>query len=363
MSMLYYDLSALRADVWNGDLIVNETLLFTPDPVTKATRPCRLLCRPQKLLRVCSASGLTDYRAGEDYLLEGDRIVPLPGGRMPRFSFEEYFLREPAAISIRSASCPGRFVRYEPDGLELHRRQVLVSYSHAEVCGVPCPPGQLSRLPQAARRLRLKQPLNVLFYGDSFISGCDASGRSGLAPYLPPLDRLTALLLAEAWEHPAIQVSNTAVGGTTSRWGAEQAQERVAALLPDLTVVRFGMNDSGAQILPEAYAQNLRSIIKTGREANPQMEFLLLSSETPNPDCLGWTGLQRSYEPALRALADSLPGCGFLSMGALFDAAARRKGYPSLSANLVNHPNDFMIRIYASAITQALLDSGCEDMR
>ena len=210
MSMPYFDLSALRADVWNGGRIMNETLLFTPDPVAKTTRPCRLLCHPQRILRVCSASGLTDYRADEDYRLEGDCIVPLPGGRMPQFSYEEYFLREPAAIAVCSESCPGRFVRYEPDGLELHRRQVLVSYLHTDVCGVPRPPEQLSRLPHTARRLRMKQPLSVLFYGDSFMSGCDSSGRSGLAPYLPPLDRLTALLLSESWEHPAIRVSNTA---------------------------------------------------------------------------------------------------------------------------------------------------------
>ena len=34
--------------------------------------------------------------------------------------------------------------------------------------------------------------------------------------------------------------------------------------------------------------------------------------------------------------------------------------YPSLSANLVNHPNDFMIRVYAASIVQALLDAGTE---
>ena len=43
-----------------------------------------------------------------------------------------------------------------------------------------------------------------------------------------------------------------------------------------------------------------------------------------------------------------------------FDAASAAKGYPSLSANLVNHPNDFMIRVYAASIVQALLDAGTE---
>ena len=90
------------------------------------------------------------------------------------------------------------------------------------------------------------------------------------------------------------------------------------------------------------------------------MEFLLLASETPNPDCEGWTRFQRAYEQPLRELVRETPGCGFVSIAAPFDAASAAKGYPSLSANLVNHPNDFMIRVYAASIVQALLDAGTE---
>lgn len=349
-----FDLPAVLAPVWCGDFLSYETLLFTPDPASGAILPCRLLCQPTEILRVCSPDLQTEYVQGLDYLVEGQAILRPSTSRMPAFSLDEFFLPSPASLPIASESCPGRYVRYEPNGIEVLRRQVLICYRHEDVCPIPPPENQLPHLPHTALALREKKPLSLLFYGDSFVEGCDASGRSGLAPYLPTFDRLVTMTLAQSFRHPDIRRINTALGGTSSRWGAENAEERLCTHCPDLVILRFGMNDSGAGISPEAFHQNIREILLAGRAQNPEMEFLLLSPETPNPDCSGWTGFQRAYEAPLRSLCAELPGCGFLSMGSLFDAAVAAKGYPSLSANLVNHPNDFMIRIYASAVAWVL---------
>ena len=219
----YFDLKMALAPVWQGDIIRNESLLFTPDPVTGETRPCRLLCAPETILRVCSADLRTEYLPDVDYRVENGCIVRLPEGRLPFFSYDEYFLPQPAEISIASVSCPGRFVRYDPSGAEVLRRQVCVSYTHRGPCPIQPPVSQLPLLPHTAQTLREGRPLTVLFYGDSFMEGCDASGRTGLAPYLPPLDQLVTMALADAYDHPAIRRINTAVGGTTSRCGLEQA--------------------------------------------------------------------------------------------------------------------------------------------
>ena len=109
----YFDLKMALAPVWQGDIIRNESLLFTPDPVTGETPPCRLLCAPETILRVCSADLRTEYLPDVDYRVENGCIVRLPEGRLPFFSYDEYFLPQPAEISIASVSCPGRFVRYE----------------------------------------------------------------------------------------------------------------------------------------------------------------------------------------------------------------------------------------------------------
>lgn len=240
----YFDLKMALAPVWQGDIIRNESLLFTPDPVTGETRPCRLLCAPETILRVCSADLRMEYLPDVDYRVENGCIVRLPEGRLPFFSYDEYFLPQPAEIPIASVSCPGRFVRYDPSGAEVLRRQVCVSYTHRGPCPIQPPVSQLPLLPHTAQTLREGRPLTVLFYGDSFMEGCDASGRTGLAPYLPPLDWLVTMALADAYRHPSIRRINTAVGGTTSRWGLEQAKDRLAAYAPELAVIRFGMNDS-----------------------------------------------------------------------------------------------------------------------
>ena len=118
----YFDLKMALAPVWQGDTIRNESLLFTPDPVTGETRPCRLLCAPETILRVCSADLRTEYLPDVDYRVENGCIVRLPEGRLPFFSYDEYFLPQPAEISIASVSCPGRFVRYDPSFCRTRRR-------------------------------------------------------------------------------------------------------------------------------------------------------------------------------------------------------------------------------------------------
>lgn len=352
----YYNMDHLWADVWNGNSIINETLLFVPDPKTGETLPCRLLCAPDTIFRVCSPDGNVDYVSDLDYVVRDGCIVRLPESRMPYFQMDEYYLKEPASISIDSVFCPGRYVRFEDAGREVHRRQVLISYHHSDKSPIARPTSVLDKLPQAKQRLQNRQGIHIRFYGDSFMEGRDSSGMSGLMPYLPPIDRLTAILLSDLWEHSNIRVSNYALGGTISRWGAEEAKKNLCTECPDLALIRFGMNDGGGGVSPSEFKENMRKMIQIGREVNPNMEFLLISTEVPNPDCKGWTGLQRAYEPVLRELAEEMPGCGFFSMGNLFDVAMQRKGYASITANMVNHPNDFMIRLYASAFAYALYD-------
>ena len=337
-----------------GDTVFRESLLFVPDPRTGQTLPCDLLFEPTGLLQLSAGDGSVLYRPGVDYRVEGRRIFRLPHSAMPCFTMDEFYLRQPASIEIASATCPGRYVRYEPQGLEVHRRQVTASYRHAGQWAGPVPENQLKHLPRTAERLRNGLELRLLFYGDSVMEGCDASGRSGVAPFMPPLDHLVAGMLARKYAHSQIWRVNTALGGTSSRWGLAEVERRVADLAPDLAVVRFGGNDSGQGVSVEELVDNTRAMVGICRRRKPEMEFLLMGPDLPNPDCLGWTGLQRDYGPALKQLAQTLPGCSFLPMEPLHSAIQAIKGYPSMTANCVNHPNDFMIRVYAGAIVQCL---------
>lgn len=350
-----FDIAVAMEPIWKGNVVYHESLLFVPDAKTGQLLPCRLLYPPIEILRVCSGDFSVEYQEGVDYRLENDQIIRLDGSKMPFFSYDEYYLKEPASIPIQSAACPGRYVRYEPNGTEVIKRQVAVTYRHEGVWPGVIPESQLHCLPITAKKLQEKLPLKILFFGDSFMEGCDASGRTGLPPFMPTLDMLVHSFLEQHYQHQRITIANTSVGGTTSRWGVEAVEQRVIAEAADLVIMRFGMNDSGVGIDPEEFIKNIHRIVTTCRQIHPQTEFLLLPPDLPNPDCLGWSRYQHIYWSLLQPYTQQTVGCGYVPFTHIHETIHNRKAYPSMTANCVNHPNDFMIRVYARAIVQSLI--------
>jgi lysophospholipase L1-like esterase len=79
-----------------------------------------------------------------------------------------------------------------------------------------------------------------------------------------------------------ITVHNRAKGGMDSKWGRENAGERVVPLKPDTVTIEFSMNDaiSSRRITVDAARDNLLAMIDTIRRDNPNVEIILL---TMNP--------------------------------------------------------------------------------
>lgn len=327
--------------------------MFFPDPETKEVGSAPLLFPADEIVRIISSDGMIEYQEGIDFLSKNGRIVRTPDSRIPALDYDSFYLPEPASIPIVSAAVPGRYVRFEPGGF-YHKHQVLVTYRHHDEWMALGHPSVVRRLPRSFDRLRRGQELKVVLYGDSLMEGCDASSRCQLPPYLPCFGDLTLEGLSRAYPAARITAVNTAVGGTNSQWGLEEAQTRVADHAPHLVFVNFGMNDSGAPILPEDYRNNMLGIIETVCGKNPEAEFVLLTPGVANPDCLGWTKWQRSYRPMLEELEQTLPGVAVIRLGEGMEAVNTRKRYWDTSGNGVNHPNDFMTRIYAQIILCAL---------
>lgn len=347
------DLQTALKPLWEGDTVFAESVLFFPDPVTGEIGPAPLFYPAEEILRVTSSDFMIEYEENVDYYLENGRLFRTPGSAIPAMDYDAYYLEEPASISIASAGAPGRFVRYEPGGF-YHRKQAAVTYRHSGAWTGLLQPCAADRLPETFRRLEHGAPLKVLLYGDSLMEGCDVSGRCQLPPYLPPFTELFLRWLRERYPQSAVTAVNTAVGGTNSDWGLEQAGSRVAVHEPDLVLVNFGMNDSGWPILPERYEANLRGIIRTVRERKREAEFLLLTPGVAGPDCLGWTKWQPHYRPVLDAIAADTPGVAVVRTGETQELILSRKRYGDVTANGVNHLNDFMTRIYAQVLIRTM---------
>lgn len=144
----------------------------------------------------------------------------------------------------------------------------------------------------------------MALYGDSIAYGCNASSLADdVQPHLPPWGEMVAEGLREHYG-AEVEFLNPSVGGKKSDWGAAHAQELVACHEPDFVMIAFGMNDGSLQVPPEEYRENIRSIIHTVREANPDAEFL--------------PGLHTAAEPrgGYEQGAELLGGAGELPAGA-----------------------------------------------
>ena len=75
---------------------------------------------------------------------------------------------------------------------------------------------------------------------------------------------------------------NVALGGMTSQWGKENAEDLVALLKPDLAWVAFGMTDFWS-ISASEFRRNIEAIMATVRMTRPSCEFILIASMKFDP--------------------------------------------------------------------------------
>ena len=252
-------------------------------------------------------------------------------------------------------------------------RQTVFSYSFdPSTWDGPRPEFKLEKLPRTKQMLEEKQPLNILFFGDSITEGFHASKSMKCAPMLPRWDELVVDALQSQYGS-TIDSLNAAVGGTTSEWGLktmtesmehpEEAQKlgggrvnslkkKLSEYRPDLVFIAFGMNGSFSAV---DYKAHIEGMIAAVRLRNPEAEFILVESMLPNDRWKG-RGLIKQYWDMLNQIARDEEDVITVAVGPVHESMLERKAYGDLSANHVNHPNDFLIRIHAQVILSALID-------
>ena len=89
------------------------------------------------------------------------------------------------------------------------------------------------------------------------------------------------------------------------------------------------------------------------------MNVALVSTMVPNPDATnGWYGNQEMFEAEMRTLADELNekgmGCAVVPMTSMSKAVLETKRFRDVTGNNINHPNDFMGRVYAQVMVETV---------
>ncbi|MBL8991868.1 MAG: SGNH/GDSL hydrolase family protein, partial [Spirochaetia bacterium] len=195
----------------------------------------------------------------------------------------------------------------------------------------------------------------LTFFGDSITVGAQASGfykdtagdKIVNLPYAPLVfERVKKKFPASA----TLVYSNLAVGGKTSAWGVQNIAE-VVGTNPDIAVIAFGMNDGSGKVAVEEYQDNTRKMIEAIRAANAETAIILIAEFSPNPDlALAHYDQRANNRNALRELFQSLDNAAFVDVGHVSRQIVAAKKFQDISGNNINHPNDFLHRIYADLV-------------
>jgi len=342
-----YTLQAYMTPVWEGGVVYNETVMFV-DNADGSVDPAPLLYEPSEILSVRSFDLLTEYQPGIDYTVENGRIALTLCSRIHRWAYSDYYPAHaiPGATFEKTG---GGYIAFG-EGDTFFKTQIAVTYRHkGRWNGVK--PVFAGELKNTLRKLRTGEKVTIVYYGDSITTGANSSNTQ--APFVPIWTRLVTAKLSDSYPKSRIEQINTAVGGTNAKWGCQNAQRLVAAYRPDLTVIAFGMNDAGTPAV--SYAASILGIIEQTRRSNPEAEFILVSPMLPNREVSGFYGNQYRFEKVLSCIADLEQGIAAVPVWSMHKYMLESKRYYDMTGNNVNHPNDFLARVYAQAVSALLV--------
>ena len=362
---MLFDLDKYLTPVWKGDTVYDESVMIVENR-DGSMDPVSLLYPATQVISVMNCQLTVRYEESKDYYLKDGKLVIIPDGRIYRFRYDEYYPLTDENKDVFGIK-DDRFVLWKESDY-FHQRQVAVTYRHETDNSIPIPVYQGGSLKKTVRKLKDKENINILFYGDSITFGWNSSGMSDSAPFLPTWGMLTCMGLLKAYgydriikdgeeiagEKGSIRYINTAVSGTNVKWGEANAKALVSDKHPDLVFIAFGMNNAGMD--PEAVKEITGSIMNIAREGNNECEFILVTTTLPNPEIIHCMGHRELFIPKMQELAAEKPGTCVCDMTTMHKAFLMRKPYCHMTGNDVNHPNDFLIRVHAQVMLAALVN-------
>ena len=341
-----YDLSYSTIPFWKNTIMYNESIMFVGK-----TSIAPLLYKLTEIISITSYDGTITYLQGTDYLVKGGQIYLTPQTRIPFFTIEEYY---PTIQDSTTFSCTNpnhSFIKFS-EGDYFQSRQVLVTYYHNDHDGNDIQESFYNKYEKFFKKLKNGQNPTLLFYGDSITVGANASGFLNKKPYTQTWTEMVHSFLEKKFE-TKINYVNTAVGGTDSFWAVENFQERVLKYKPDFLVLAFGMNDNVGK---DIYKSNIYKMIEAIKTENYDIKILLVSTTLPNKEVLGFYNFQNTYEMALDELSRSFSYIGLAKMTSMHNFLLKKKRFYDMTGNNVNHPNDFLTRVYCHTVLKALLE-------
>ncbi len=380
-----FDLNTYMTPVWDGRVVYNETVMFVG-----MDDQASLLYTPDEILSVRSYDLKTVYEQGKDYDVVDGKLVLLEGTRIPVISFDQYYHEQaiagmPAQLEVKVDG--QRYYVYWGEGTTMTQWQVAVTYVHDEYWEGFIPENQSAQFAKLIAKLEKGEDVTMIFYGDSITWGATSSGLNNVHPYAPSWSQLFTQMVAQKYGYtvkyintglpsvstPPTQDSvfgtngtityiNPSVGGWTSVDGTNKFDTYVKPFVEeygcDFFALAFGMNDAGNS--PNNEKKAIKKIADQVYDIAPETDLMLVATMVPNPEAInGWYGNQHKFENVFEQLASSYAGdgksCGVAQVTSMSLRLVETKRFRDHTGNNINHPNDFMSRIYAQVAYETVI--------
>ena len=335
---------------YNGNISYYETALILDEEGEVS-----FLYPIKKVIAVMDYGQEKKYVEGKDYIItDKGTLKRLKGSSMPYLPSNEYYLDKPndsvIVIPVLPSVMKDKYFAFgEQDTFTKH--QICITYEHDEIDYGFDPVYQGDKLSRFFNKLKNKENPMFLFYGDSVTAGHNASGTIYGANKAPNMDPWTLLVTKELERRYDAKINyvNTALGGTASQWALDNLKERVIDHNPDLVLIAFGLNDGVLE--PDVFKSRIVEMIRLLEEANPNIEIIVMSSTVANPQSTWYCGQHRYIDKLKEIKKDNVV---IVDMTSVHLKLLEHKAFKDMTANNVNHPNDYLIRIHAQIILNTI---------
>ncbi len=360
-----YDIEKFLKPIWKGNTVYCETALVLKNALNFIPE-IRLAYPIKKILSVKSFDLKREYEEGKDYFVnENGELQIIPEGNIPYLSWENYRFNDfvDDGKHIASADAIGSYIVAElfahDDGMS--QWMISVTYQHEESNFYDVACDKSAKMESFLNKLKNGEPTTVVSYGDSITYGWGASGMKDVnkPPYTPPYNVMVLEYLRKRY-NVEITHENFAVSGMCTDWGEKDENiQKAIDVNPDFVILSFGMNDAGG-FHPNVFYQKMVNIISKIRKVCGEVPFVIISPIMPNPLVAFTAGssicrYHAEYPNVFKKIEESLSNVAWVNVTNEHNLLLQRKNLSDTLSNNVNHPNDFMHRVYAQLTLKTIL--------
>ena len=382
------NLKPIMQPLFDNKQMLEETAMFINVGDT-----VQMLYNVDNVVKLTSYDGSKLYTGGVDYDVVNGKLKTL-NTAIPHITDASYYNVPKNPVADLVTEHNGQHVyTYWGEGTTMTKWQVKVTYNHSDTWNGFKQPSYNATFAKFIQKLKNKENVKILFYGDSITFGSNASyvvneGKSGQHSYSMLFTEALADLYGYKVEYqasglpktftnmpptynptnaPTITYINNAVGG----WTMENGQNNFEAYITpyandcDLFILAFGMNDGGTDLT--ALNQMAVNMMTRIQQVSPNVSEVVMSTMLPNPKALnGWYANQIHQEGTfangvIKTMQAKNVPIALCQMTSMSKSILERKEFKDYTGNNINHPNDFFSRVYAQTLLQTVI--GYENMK